>query len=156
MRRMRPKAETPQGRWDYVTQRTCRGDHQGGTPLIEICSLSRAVREALAPAVRARYLTACTPRGQKSRQRFLTLQIRRPGGATPRQAKLPGGSRKGGWDPPCVPPLGGEGGPEDHSPRYILFSSLISIGVSCRCSSRISPVSGLRPFFMVLLLPAMV
>ena len=83
---MRPQAETPKGRWDEVTQRTWRGDYQGGTPLIEI-------RSGGMYAARTTFRV----------KRKVTLQ-------RSRQAKLPGGSRKGDESPLRSPGRGERGG----------------------------------------------
>ena len=81
----------------------CRGEPRGGTPSRTICSMSCAVREELATAVRARFLTACTVRGPNG-VAVCTLQICRPGAPTGRQANLRGGGPAGGTPvPPAVP-----------------------------------------------------
>ena len=61
---MRPQAE-PVGRWDGSAAEDVAGEVSEGHPPTVICSMSCAVREELATAVRARFLTACTVRGEE-------------------------------------------------------------------------------------------
>ena len=99
---IRRMAKPPIGRGMGVPERTWRGDHQGGTPLI-------LIRSGGMYAARTNGAAVCT------------LHPCRPGASKVRQARVPGGPA-GGRQTPLRPPSGGS--PDPLALRsFIRFSS---------------------------------